>query len=77
MNKDLRMLCLAPSASAVKPLLAKTGIESEILQRFLTRNAGIAAWPLTKRGSRKLCARIAELLSADTSSEYAAAQTRN
>ena len=52
----------APSASAVKPLLAEAGIKSEILQRFLTRSARIAAWPLTKRSSRKLCARIAELV---------------
>ena len=71
------MVGLAPSASAVKPLLAEAGIESEILQRFLARSARIAAWPLTKRGARKLCARIDELKSADTSPEYAAAQTGN
>ena len=65
------MVGLAPSASA------ETGIESEILQRFLERSAGIAAWPLTKRGARKLCAQIDELLSVDTSSEYAVAQTKN
>ena len=59
----------------MKRLVAEAGIESEILQRFLARSAGIAAWPLKKRGARKLRARIDELLSADTSSEYAAAQT--
>ena len=71
------MVGLAPSASAVKTLVAKAVIESEILQRFLARSARIAAWPLTNRGPRKLCARIDELLSVDTSSENAAAQTGN
>ncbi len=42
MNKGLRMLGLAPSASAVKTLVEEAGIESEILQRFLTRSARIA-----------------------------------
>ena len=55
------MVGLAPSASAVKPLLAEAGIESEILQRFLARRAGFATWPLTKLVVRKLCARIDEL----------------
>ena len=71
------MVDLAPSASAVNPLLAEAGIQSGILQRFLARSAGIAVWPLTKRCARKLRARIDELLSVDTSSEYAAAETRN
>ena len=43
MNKGLRMVGLAPSASAVKRLVAEAGIESEILQRFLARSARIAA----------------------------------
>ena len=77
MNKGLRMVGLAPTASAVKTLVAEAGIESEILQRFLARSARIAAWPLTKQVAHKLRARIDELLSADTSSEYAAAQIRN
>ena len=71
------MLGLTPSASAMKTLVAEAGIESEILQRFLARSARIAAWPLTKRGARNLCARIDEQLSVDTSSGYATAQTRN
>ena len=71
------MVSLAPSASAVKTLIAKAVIESEILQRFLARSAGIATWPLKKRGARELRARIDKLLSVDTSSEYATAQTRN
>ncbi len=63
------MVGLAPSASAVKPLVVEAGIELENLQRLLARNAGIAAWPLTNRGARKLRARIDELLSVGTSSE--------
>ena len=55
------MLGLTPAASAMKTLVAEAGIESEILQRFLARSARIAAWPLTKLGVRKLCARIDEL----------------
>ena len=63
------MVGLAPSASAVKTLVAEAGIESEILQRFLARSARIAAWPLTKQVAHKLRARIDELLSVGTSSE--------
>ena len=48
-KKGYRMLGLAPSASAVKTLAAEAGIESETLQRFLARNAGVAA----KAGSRR------------------------
>ena len=44
MNQGLRMVGLAPAASAVKTLVAEAGIESEILQRFLARSARIAAW---------------------------------
>ena len=76
-NKGLRMVRFAPAASAVKTLVAEAGIESEILQRFLARSAGIAAWSLTKRCACQLRARIDELVSADTSSEYATAQTRD
>ena len=36
------MVGLAPSASAMKTLVAEAGIESEILQGFLARSAGIA-----------------------------------
>ena len=45
---------LAPSASAVKTLAAEAGIESETLQRFLARNAGVAEGRLTKKGERKM-----------------------
>ena len=71
------MVGLAPSASAVKALLAQAGIESEILQRFLARSAGIVAGPLKKRAPESCGLGVGELMSADTSSEYAAAQTSN
>ena len=53
-KKGYRMLGLAPSASAVKTLSAEAGIESETLQRFLARNAGIAEGRLTARGARDM-----------------------
>ena len=49
-----RMIGLAPSASAMKTLSAEAGIESETLQRFLTRNAGVAEGRLTARGARDM-----------------------
>ena len=49
-----RMIGLAPSASAVKTLAAEAGIESETLQRFLARNAGVAEGRLTKKGEREM-----------------------
>ena len=49
-----RMLGLAPSASAVKTLSAEAGIESETLQRFLARNAGVAEGRLTRKGARDM-----------------------
>ena len=49
-----RMIGLAPSASAVKTLSAEAGIESETLQRFLTRNAGVAEGRLTAEGARDM-----------------------
>ena len=49
-----RMIGLAPSASAVKTLSAEAGIESETLQRFLARNAGIAEERLTAGSARDM-----------------------
>lgn len=51
-KKGYRPMRLAPSASAVKTLEAATGIESGTLQRFLARNAGVAAGRLTPRGAK-------------------------
>ena len=45
---------LAPSASAARTLQAEAGIESETLQRFLARNAGVAEGRLTRRGAREM-----------------------
>ena len=43
---------LAPSASAASTLAREAGIQSETLQRFLARNAGIAEGRLTRRAER-------------------------
>ena len=51
-KKGYRPMGLAPSASAVKTLEAEAGIESGTLQRFLARNAGVAAGRLTPRGAK-------------------------
>ena len=53
-KKGWRMVGLAPSASAVQTLAAESGIESETLQRFLARNAGIAEGRLTRKGARDM-----------------------
>ena len=45
---------LAPSASAVKTLSAEAGMESETLQRFLVRNAGVAEGRLSRTGARDM-----------------------
>ena len=47
-----RIVGLAPSASAARTLGAESGIESETLQRFLARNAGIAEGRLTRKAER-------------------------
>jgi len=49
-----RMIGLAPSASAVKTLASEAGIESETLQRFLARNAGVAEGRLTAGSARDM-----------------------
>ena len=45
---------LAPSASAARTLEAEAGIESETLQRFLARNAGVAQGRLTRKAQKQL-----------------------
>ncbi|MDE0002616.1 MAG: relaxase domain-containing protein [Rhodospirillaceae bacterium] len=49
-----RMIGVAPSASAARTLAAEAGIETETLQRFLARNAGIAEGRLTRKGAREM-----------------------
>ncbi len=45
---------LAPSASAVKTLGTEAGIESETLQRFLARHAGVAGGKLTRKAEKQM-----------------------
>ena len=59
-QKGWRMAGLAPSASAVQTLAAESGIESETLQRFLARNAGVAEGRLTKKRTREMRAAFAK-----------------
>ena len=58
-KKGWRMVGLAPSASAVQTLAAESGIESETLQRFLARNAGVAEGRLTRKGAKEMRAAFA------------------
>ena len=53
-KRGYRMTGLAPSASAVQTLAAESGIESETLQGFLARNAGVAEGRLTRKGARNM-----------------------
>ena len=58
-RKGWRVAGLAPSASAAQTLARESGIESETLQRFLARNAGVAEGRLTKKGAREMRAAFA------------------
>ena len=49
-----RTIGVAPSASAARTLASEAGIETETLQRFLARNAGIAEGRLTRKGAREM-----------------------
>ena len=49
-----RMIGVAPSASAARTLASEARIETETLQRFLARNAGIAEGRLTPKGAREM-----------------------
>ena len=49
-----RMIGVAPSASAARTLAAQAGIETETLQRFLARNAGVAKGRLTRKGAKEM-----------------------
>ena len=69
---------LAPSASAAQTLAGEAGIESETLQRFLARNAGVAEGRLTDRGERDMRARFAKtVFVVDEGSLASTAQTRS
>ena len=61
-KKGYSMAGLAPSASAVQTLAAEAGIESETLQMFLARNAGVAEGRLTRKGAREMRAAFAKTI---------------
>ena len=69
---------LAPSASAAQTLAAEAHIETETLQRFLARNAGVAEGRLTKKGARDMRAAFQKtVLVVDEGSLASTVQTRN
>ncbi len=77
-KKGWRMVGLAPSASAVQTLAAESGIESETLQRFLARNAGVAEGRLTKKGAKEMRAAFARtVLVVDEGSLASTVQARD
>ena len=77
-KKGWRMAGLAPSASAVQTLASEAGIESETLQRFLARNAGVAEGRLTKKGAKEMRAAFAKtILVVDEGSLASTVQARN
>ena len=61
-KKGWRMAGLAPSASAAQTLASEAGIETETLQRFLARNAGVAEGRLTRKGAREMRAAFAKTI---------------
>ena len=77
-KKGWRMAGLAPSASAVQTLASEAGIESETLQRFLARNAGVAEGRLTRKGAREMRAAFAKtILVVDEGSLASTVQARD
>ena len=77
-RKGWRMAGLAPSASAVQTLASEAGIESETLQRFLARNAGVAEGRLTRKGAREMRSSFAKtILVVDEGSLASTVQARD
>ena len=77
-KKGWRMAGLAPSASAVQTLASEAGIESQTLQRFLARNAGVAEGRLTRKGAREMRAAFAKtILVVDEGSLASTVQARD
>ena len=69
---------LAPSASAARTLEGEASIESETLQRFLARNAGVAQRRLTAKGEREMRSRFAKtVLVVDEGSLASTVQARD
>ena len=61
-SRGYRSAGLAPSASAARTLERESGIESETLQRFLARHAGIAEGRGTARGHHNLRGQFSKTL---------------
>ena len=77
-KRGYRVRGLAPSASAARTLEEESGIGSETLQRFLARNAGVAAGRLTKEGQKNMRAEFAKtVLVVDEGSLASTVQARN
>ena len=77
-KRGFELIGLAPSASAVKTLAGEAGIESETLQRFLARNAGVAEGRLTSKGAKALRGRFSRsVLVVDEASLASTEQMRN
>ncbi len=77
-KQGYRMAGLAPSASAAGTLGAESGIESETLQMFLARNAGVAEGRLTGRGRKELREKFKKtVLVVDEGSLASTVQARN
>ena len=73
-----RMIGVAPSASAARTLAAEAGIETETLQRFLARNAGVAEGRLTRKGAKEMRAAFAKtVLVVDEGSLASTVQARD
>ena len=76
-SRDYRAVGLAPSASATRTLERESGIESETLQRFLARNAGVIEGRGTVKGLRQLRASFSKtVLVVDESSLASSKQMR-
>ncbi len=77
-KKGYELKGLAPSASAAQTLAAEANIETETLQRFLLRNAGVAEGRLTKKGARAMRNTFSRtVLVVDEGSLASTVQTRN
>ena len=69
---------LAPSASAARTLSSEAGIETETLQRFLARYAGVAAGRMTAKGEKEMRAAFAKtVLIVDEGSLASTVQARD
>ncbi len=76
-SRDYRTVGLAPSASAARTLERESGIESETLQRFLARHAGVIEGRGTVKGLRQLRASFSKtVLVVDESSLASSEQMR-